>query len=234
MTKPPRKQPAKAGAKKVSPAVRNSGPRAKVCALDQVTAFFERVVGILEQAQARVVRAVNSEMVLAYWQIGREIVEHLQGGEDRAGYGEKLIEPLSEGLGGRFGRGYSTTNLRYFRAFYLACPARKREIRHIQGGESLAARRPAGPTVQDEIRQTRGGVLEDLERATLKAFARFEQYRADNGMRDKAFLKAAVFRMLRLRCEQGQHRLKEQLRDLMAPPATASDTAASSAPEAAA
>jgi len=168
MTKPPRKKPAKAGTKRVAPVVRHSGPRAHVGELDQVTALFERIVGILEQAQARVVRAVNSEMVLAYWQIGREIVEHLQGGEDRAGYGEKLIDELSGRLGGRFGRGYSTTNLRYFRTFYLAYPTRKPEIRHIQGGESLAARLPAGPTVQDEIRHTQGGVLEDLERATLK------------------------------------------------------------------
>jgi hypothetical protein len=154
--------------KKVSLVARHSGPPAQDGELAQMTALFKRIVGILEHAQARVVRAVNSEMVLAYWQIGREIVEHLQGGEDHAGYGEKLIEELSGRLGGRFGRGYSTTNLRYFRTFYLAYPTRKPEIRHIQGGESFASRLPVGSTVQDEIRHTQGGVLENLEHATLK------------------------------------------------------------------
>ena len=104
----------------------------------------------------------------AAWQIGREIVEHLQGGEDRAGYGEALIEALSEQLRGRFGRGYSTTNLRYFRTFFLAYPTRKPEIRHIRGGELPAASLPAGRAGQAEIRHVQGGVLEDLERATLK------------------------------------------------------------------
>ena len=51
----------------------------------------------------------------------------------------------------------------------------------------------------------------------VEALTRFEQYCADNGMRDKAFLKAAVFRMLRLRCEQGHDRLKQLLRDLLRP-----------------
>ena len=42
--------------------------------------LFERIVSILEGARVRVARSVNSEMVLAYWQIGREIVEHIQKG----------------------------------------------------------------------------------------------------------------------------------------------------------
>ena len=69
----------------------------------------------------------------------------------------------------------------------------------------------------------------DTDAGLLEALTRFEHYCADNGMRDKAFLKAAVFRMLRLRCEQGHDRLKELLRNLLASPATANATAASSA-----
>ena len=41
--------------------------------------LFDRVVSILEQARGNVVRAVNSNMVLAYRLIGREIVQELQG-----------------------------------------------------------------------------------------------------------------------------------------------------------
>jgi hypothetical protein len=48
----------------------------------QPDAHFGRVVSILEQAQGNVVRAVNTQMVLAYWLIGREIVQELQGGKE--------------------------------------------------------------------------------------------------------------------------------------------------------
>ena len=80
-------------------------------------------------------RAVNNEMVLAYWLIGREIVDGLQGGEARAAYGERLLDQLSRRLRGRYGRGFSVTNLRYFRTFHLVYSSRLPEIRHIAGGE---------------------------------------------------------------------------------------------------
>ena len=65
--------------------------------------IFERVVSILEQARGNVVRAVNSNMVMAYWLIGREIVQELQGGKERAEYGKQVIEDLSTRLTERYG-----------------------------------------------------------------------------------------------------------------------------------
>lgn len=81
-------------------------------------ALFGRVVSILEQARGNVVRAVNTNMVLAYWFIGREIVEELQGGEERAAYGKKVVEDLSARLIERYGKGFSEENLQLFRRFY--------------------------------------------------------------------------------------------------------------------
>lgn len=81
-------------------------------------ALFERVVSILEQARNNVVRAVNSNMVLAYWMIGREIVEELQGGEERAEYGKKVVEELSKRLTERYGKGFSAQSLQNYRRFY--------------------------------------------------------------------------------------------------------------------
>lgn len=109
-------------------------------------ALFDRVVSILEQARGNVVRAVNTNMVMAYWLIGREIVEEIQRGEERAKYGEKVIEELSVRLTARYGQGFSTTNLKYFRLFYQAYPDRVRSIRHPAGDESAddAISRPAG------------------------------------------------------------------------------------------
>ncbi len=86
--------------------------------------LFGRVASILEQARRNVVRSVNSEMVVAYWLIGREIVEEIQAGKDRAGYGRAVIQSLSEKLNERFGKGFSKSNLLLFRRFYLAFAGR--------------------------------------------------------------------------------------------------------------
>jgi hypothetical protein len=60
---------------------------------------------IIEEARSRVLRTVNSEMVLLNWHIGREIVEYVQRGDPRAEYGEEVIEDLSKQLQSRVGRG---------------------------------------------------------------------------------------------------------------------------------
>lgn len=80
--------------------------------------LFDRIVLILEQARSNVVRSVNSEMVHAYWYIGREIVQELQGGEERAEYGKRLIQDLSAKLTAQYGKGFSLPNLKLFRQFY--------------------------------------------------------------------------------------------------------------------
>jgi len=107
--------------------------------------LFDRIVTILEQARGNVIRAVNTNMVLAYWLIGREIVEEIQRGKERANYGEKVIEDLSVRLTGRYGKGFSVTNIWYFRQFYAAFQDRC-QILHPLGGESsdMAIPHPAG------------------------------------------------------------------------------------------
>jgi predicted nuclease of restriction endonuclease-like (RecB) superfamily len=86
--------------------------------------LFDRVAAILEQARSNVVRTVNTNMVTAYWLIGREIVLAIQGGKGRAKYGEQVVESLSMRLTERYGQGYSVTTLQYFRKFYLTYPVR--------------------------------------------------------------------------------------------------------------
>ena len=81
--------------------------------------FFSQVAELLRQAHSHVARQVNSAMVLTYFEIGRMIVEEEQKGEERAGYGEQLMEGLSEYLTKEFGRGFSLTNLKQMRTFYL-------------------------------------------------------------------------------------------------------------------
>lgn len=83
--------------------------------------FYEEVKDILEQARQRIYRNIQSEMVQAYWQIGKMIVDK-QGGEARAKYGDGLIKELSIKMTEDFGKGYTITNLKYMRRFYLAFP----------------------------------------------------------------------------------------------------------------
>jgi predicted nuclease of restriction endonuclease-like (RecB) superfamily len=80
------------------------------------------VVKLLEAARRAAARSVNALMTAAYWEIGRRIVEHEQGGEKRAGYGEALLVRLSADLTSRFGRGFGLSHLRWMRQFFLTYP----------------------------------------------------------------------------------------------------------------
>ena len=81
--------------------------------------LFERVREILDAAKSNVARSVNTEMVRAYWQVGQAIVEDEQQGEERAGYGEQIIESLSARLKAEGLKGFGRRNLAWMREFYL-------------------------------------------------------------------------------------------------------------------
>lgn len=80
------------------------------------------VVELLERARRASGRSVNVIMTATYWEIGRRIVEHKQGGSQRARYGEELLDRLSKDLSSRYGPGFGRRNLFQMRAFYLAYP----------------------------------------------------------------------------------------------------------------
>jgi len=96
---------------------------AKAGAADRGAALFGRIRDILLSARVAVARSVNSAQVLSNWLIGREIVEDEQHGNRRAGYRERTLVLLSERLLREFGSGYSETNLKGMRTFFLAYPA---------------------------------------------------------------------------------------------------------------
>lgn len=124
--------------------------------------LFQRVASILEQARRNVVRSVNTNMVLAYWLIGREVVEELQGGEDRAEYGKQVLENLSVRLTEQYGKGFSVTNLKYFRLFYQAYPARLNPIRHLPCDELKILYPTGGELTPEEKRYPAGSQLQDF------------------------------------------------------------------------
>lgn len=79
---------------------------------------------LVREAQQQVVRNVNTSMLLAYFDIGRMIVEHEQSGKRRAVYAKETLKSLSLSLTTEFGKGYSIDNLEAFRKFYLLYKSR--------------------------------------------------------------------------------------------------------------
>lgn len=74
----------------------------------------------IRSAQVRAALAVNRELVLLYWQIGRDILVRQQ----QQGWGAKVIQNLSKDLKQEFPemKGFSRSNLLYMRAFAQAFP----------------------------------------------------------------------------------------------------------------
>ncbi|MDO9171609.1 MAG: PDDEXK nuclease domain-containing protein [bacterium] len=81
--------------------------------------LFGRIAAIIDGARGCVARVVNSTMVQAYWEVGREIVLVEQQGNKRAVYGEQVLEYLSERMTDRFGAGFGIRNLQRMRQFYI-------------------------------------------------------------------------------------------------------------------
>ncbi len=100
--------------------------------------LYDRIREILETARASIARTVNTTQVMTNWFIGREIVEEEQQGKAKAGYGKQLLTELSALLQSDFGKGYSGTNLRWFRQFYIEFPELV-GIHHAVRDESASA-----------------------------------------------------------------------------------------------
>lgn len=95
--------------------------------------WLAELKGRIHTAQQRATLAVNRELVLLYWQIGRDILAR----QAQQGWGAKVIERLAQDLRMAFPnmKGFSTRNLKYMRAFAQAWP----ETEFVQ---QVAARLP--------------------------------------------------------------------------------------------
>ena len=80
--------------------------------------FLNKVSLLIEEAKKNVKTTVNIAMAYTYFEIGRMIIEEEQNGDNRAEYG-KYIRNLSSFLTEHYGKGYSISNLKNFRQFYL-------------------------------------------------------------------------------------------------------------------
>jgi len=88
---------------------------------DSYGQFLAELKSRIQAAQSRAALAVNRELVLLYWQIGRDILDR----QEREKWGAKVIDRLATGLKRSFPdmKGFSPRNLKYMRAFAEAWPA---------------------------------------------------------------------------------------------------------------
>ena len=74
----------------------------------------------IRAAQQRAALAVNRELVLLYWQIGRDILDK----QTQQGWGSKVVDQLAHDLRAAFpdAKGFSVRSLKYMRRFAEAWP----------------------------------------------------------------------------------------------------------------
>lgn len=89
--------------------------------LSEDGSLLNDIRAILTEARRRVYATANTAMVHAYWHVGRLIVE-AQGGADRAAYGDGLLKRIARQLTVEFGKGFTYSNLKNMRQFYVIFP----------------------------------------------------------------------------------------------------------------
>lgn len=89
--------------------------------LNETGVLLNDIRAILTEARRRVYTTANTAMVQAYWNVGRLIVE-VQGGAERAAYGDGLLKRIATQLTKEFGKGFTYANLKNMRQFYITFP----------------------------------------------------------------------------------------------------------------
>lgn len=86
---------------------------------NKYSSLIEDIGELLTSARKSFYSTANTILVHTYWQIGKRIVEFEQSGKEKAIYGSKLLDTLSRDLKSKYGKGFSRTNLIFFRLLYL-------------------------------------------------------------------------------------------------------------------
>jgi predicted nuclease of restriction endonuclease-like (RecB) superfamily len=131
--------------------------------------FFDGIRELIAGARSSVARGVDLVQVHTNFEIGRRIVQEEQRGAGRAAYGEEVIKELADRLTGEFGKGFSLSNLKSMRQFYLQ---NQRRIGQTLSGQFNASRK--SQTVSGQFKtqrksQTLSGQLANVQSLTGKA-----------------------------------------------------------------
>lgn len=83
--------------------------------------IFDNIRDLVINSRNKIYNVVNIEMINLYWNIGKAIME-IQLGDERASYGDAVLDKLSQKLTNEFGKGFSKRNLERMRKFYNYFP----------------------------------------------------------------------------------------------------------------
>ncbi|HJV78939.1 MAG TPA: PDDEXK nuclease domain-containing protein [Paludibacter sp.] len=84
--------------------------------------LLDNIGTTLQKAKENAIKAINTELVKANWEIGRHIVEFEQQGKEKADYGSALLTNLAKDLKIKYGKGFSKSNIYLCRLFYIKYP----------------------------------------------------------------------------------------------------------------
>ena len=93
--------------------------------------FIDDIKQMIGSARHKAYSAINLAQVEANWLIGQRIVLQEQAGKERAEYGKFAIKMAAEELKKEFGSGFSFTNIKNFKKFYLY-------FSHFQIGQTVS------------------------------------------------------------------------------------------------
>ena len=99
----------------------------EIVKIDGIDSLVAESVKLIKYARNLASKRVNLIQLLTYYTLGNWIVTVEQGGKERASYGKKVLENLSQKLNAEFERGFSVRNLRNARQFYLTYKDRIRQ-----------------------------------------------------------------------------------------------------------
>jgi predicted nuclease of restriction endonuclease-like (RecB) superfamily len=129
--------------------------------------LIKEIRDLVQSARRAASRNVNILQVNTNYEIGRRIVEYEQKGSRRAEYGERVLQQLSRRLTEELGRGFSSTNLKYMRQFYIEYHETVSQNPRTVSGQSalsipvtspipqtVSAQLPSKKSVKRPIRQT--------------------------------------------------------------------------------
>ena len=113
--------------------------------------LYERIRELVVAARQTAARGVDLVQVHTNFEIGHHIVEHEQQGETRAGYGKEVVQNLAERLTVEFGQGFSLSNLKLMRQFFVQFRDRADQIGLTASGQF---KKTKSPTVSGQLPQS--------------------------------------------------------------------------------
>src|SRR6185312_15521030 len=110
--------------------------------------LLDNISETFTDGKVKAFNAANIALVETYWKIGQHIVEFEQDGNAKAEYGAGLLEKLSKDLSLKFGKGFSLSNIKRFRQFYIVYQKGAEPSHQLQSDDNQLSTISAKPSHQ--------------------------------------------------------------------------------------